>query len=60
MDIYYPMLLSRQKALMLSRISRKALEKLCTQGLVRTFKTKGGHNRYYRDDLIKYIYEQIR
>lgn len=60
MEIYFPMLLSRQKALMLSKISRKALEKLCAQGLVRTFKTKGGHNRYYRDDLIKYIYEQVR
>lgn len=59
MEIYFPALLSRQKATALTNFGRKKLESLARKGLVRTFTTKGGHKRYFRDDLLKIIYEQV-
>jgi hypothetical protein len=59
MEIYYPALLSRQKAMHLTKFGRIRLENLVKKGLVRIFTTKGGHKRYFRDDLIKFIYEQV-
>jgi len=34
--------------------TRTELEKLVQENSVRTFKTSGKHNRYFRDDLSKY------
>jgi hypothetical protein len=59
MELYYPALLSRQKATALTGFGRKKLESLFKKRLVRTFTTKGGHKRYFRDDLLKIIYEQV-
>ena len=59
MEIYFPFLLSRKKAMLMFKISRNKLEKLAKSGLIRTFTTKGGHKRYFRDDLIKTIYEEV-
>jgi hypothetical protein len=59
MELYYPAFLSRQKATALTGFGRKKLESLHKKRLVRTFTTKGGHKRYFRDDLLKIIYEQV-
>ena len=59
MELYFPALLSRQKAIALTKYGRKKLESLARKGLVRTFTTNGGHKRYFRDDLLKFIYEQV-
>lgn len=59
MEIYFPFLLSRKKAMTMARISRKKLENLAKDGIIRVFTTKGGHKRYFRNDLIKYLYEQV-
>ncbi len=53
MEIFYPYLLSRQKAMSFAGIGRKRLETLSNKRQVRTFTTKGGHKRYFRDDLQK-------
>lgn len=53
MEIYFPSILSRSKAMVLAGIGRKKLENLAKEGLVRTFTTKGGHKKYFRNDLIK-------
>lgn len=39
--------------MILAGIGRKKLEKLAKNGSVRTFTTKGGHKKYFRNDLIK-------
>ena len=57
MELYFPSLLSRNKALLLIGITRRKLENLANSGIIRTFTTKGGHKRYFRDDLIKFINE---
>lgn len=60
MEIYFPTLLSRQKAMLFTGLGRKKLETLVNQGLVRFFTTKGGHRRYFRDDLKNFIkHEQV-
>lgn len=51
MENFIPILLSRQKASAFTGFGRKRLESLAKRGLVRTFITKGGHKRYFRDDL---------
>jgi hypothetical protein len=53
MEIYFPSLLPRSRAMTLAGIGRKKLENLAKEGLVRTFTTKGGHKKYFRNDLIK-------
>lgn len=53
MNVFYPALLSRQKALSFAGIGRKRLETLYLSLQVRAFTTKGGHKRYFRDDLKK-------
>jgi hypothetical protein len=60
MEVYYPTLLSRQKAMLFANIGRIRLESLARNGQVRTFTTKGGHKRYFRDDLIKYLNEILQ
>jgi hypothetical protein len=53
MKEFFPLLLTRQKAMQMLKCSRNTISKLTYNGEVRTFKTAGGHNRYFRDDLIK-------
>ncbi|CAB5178611.1 hypothetical protein UFOVP157_18 [uncultured Caudovirales phage] len=53
MNTYYPNLLTRQRAMQMLDCTRTQLEKLVASGTIRTFKTAGGHNRYFRDDLTK-------
>lgn len=60
MEIYFPMLLSRKKAMNMSGFSRKTLEKLAKDGVIRIYATKGSHKRYFRDDLIKLLNEQVQ
>jgi predicted site-specific integrase-resolvase len=59
MEVYYPELLNRKKAMTLFGLSRKMIEKLAKDGIVRTYVTNGGHRRYFRDDLIKYFNEKL-
>ena len=54
MKTYYPNLLTRQRAMHMMNCTRTQLEKLVQEKNLRTFKTSGGHNRYFRDDLTKY------
>jgi hypothetical protein len=60
MDVFSPVLLSRQKAMLFAKIGRIRLESLARNGQVRTFTTKGGHKRYFRDDLTKYLNEILQ
>ena len=53
MKTYYPNLLTRQRAMQMLDCTRTLLEKLVATKKVRTFKTDGGHNRYFRDDLTR-------
>lgn len=53
MQEFFPILLTRQKAMQMLDCNRTELEKLVLSGEVRTFKTAGGHNRYFRNDLTK-------
>lgn len=55
MEIYYPEILSRKKAINMTGLSRKTLEKLATNGIIKVFTTKGGHKRYFREDLFNLI-----
>ena len=57
MEIYFPCLLSRNKAMLLIGLTRRQLELLAIKGIIRTYRTKGGQKRYFRDDLIKFINE---
>lgn len=54
MNKYYPNLLNRQLAMQMLNCNRRELEKLVQENKIRTFKTSGNHNRYFRDDLTKY------
>ena len=54
MEIFFPALLSRQKAMLFTGFGRKRLESLANRGQVTT---KGGHKRYFRDDLLKILNE---
>ena len=58
MEIYFPYLLSRNKAMSLIGLTRRQLELLAIKGVIRIYRTKGGQKRYFRDDLIKFINEQ--
>lgn len=58
MEIYYPFLLTRAKAMLLMGLTRRRLEDLAINGIVRTYTTKGGHKRYFRDDLINFIKDE--
>lgn len=60
MEVYFPELLSRKKAMMIFGFSRKTIEKLANTGVIRTYITVGGHKKYFRDDLIKYFNEKLQ
>lgn len=57
MEIYFPSLVSRNKALSIIGLTRRQLELLASRGIIRTYTTKGGHKRYFRDDLIQLLNE---
>jgi excisionase family DNA binding protein len=54
MKTYYPNLLTRQLAMQMLNCTRSQLEKIVQQNNIRTYKTTGNHNRYFRDDLTTY------
>jgi len=60
MEIYLPTLLSRKLAIYLSGFSRTKLKQLADNKVIRTTKTKGGHSRYFRDDIINYLNEHCK
>jgi hypothetical protein len=57
MEIYFPYLLTRKQAMSFLGLTRRDLELLANVKEIRIFKTKGGHRRYFREDLIKFINE---
>lgn len=60
MQDYYPMILTRVKAMLFAGISRHELEKLVKSGRVRYFTTHGGHRRFVRADLNRYLNEKLQ
>ena len=50
-----PPLLSRKAASQLTGLSVRYLDRLRKDGTLRTYVTKGGHHRFYRDELIQHI-----
>ena len=60
MEIFFPALLSRQKAMLFTGFGRKRLESLANKRQVRTFTTSGGHKRYFRNDLTKFLNEILQ
>lgn len=59
MQEHFPVLLSRKKAMTLLGRGRKYLENFASRNKVRTYVTKGGHKRYFRDDLTKHLNDKI-
>jgi len=60
MQIHFPSILSRTKAMLMLGISRHTLEKAVNSGGIRFFVTSGGHKRYFKSDLIKYFNEKLQ
>jgi len=60
MQAYYPMILTRTKAMLFAGISRHVLETLAKEGKVRYFTTSGGHRRFVRADLNRYLNEKLQ
>ena len=58
MNEFFPALLSRRQAMAFLGKGRKALENAIAKNNVRSFKTKGGHNRYHKADLEKLLNTQ--
>lgn len=54
MQEFYPLLLKRQQAMHMLNCTRTKLEKIVQENNLKSFKTSGGHNRYFRDELTKY------
>jgi excisionase family DNA binding protein len=50
-----PALLTRSQAMNMTGFGRKVIEKMADQGKVRTYRTKGNHRRYHRDDFTKHL-----
>jgi hypothetical protein len=60
MEEFFPALLSRKKAMTFTSLGRKTLENLIKKENIRFFTTKGGHKRYFRDDLANFTYENLQ
>jgi hypothetical protein len=54
-DARYPLLLTRSMASSMSGFNGQYLDYLRKSGSVRVYMTKGGQFRFYRDDLINHI-----
>jgi hypothetical protein len=50
-----PLLLTRSEAWRFSGLDENYLDRLRRCGDLKTYKTKGGHHRFFRDDLINHI-----
>ena len=50
-----PLLLTRSEAWRFSGLDENYLDRLRRTGDLKTYKTKGGHHRFFRDDLINHI-----
>jgi hypothetical protein len=59
MEQHFPVLLSRKQAMIFVGRGRKFLENFATKHNVRVYVTKGGHRRYFRDDLAKHLNEKL-
>ena len=51
----YPLLLTRSMAESMSGFNGQYLDLLRKSGVLRVYKTKGGQFRFYRDDIIQHI-----
>lgn len=60
MQDFVPFALTRKKAMLFTGFGKVKLETLVRKGIVRHFKTCGGHKRYFRDDLIPIINAKSR
>jgi hypothetical protein len=60
MKEFFPALLSRRQAMAFTGKGRKALENMISRNEVRSFKTKGGHNRYNKTDIIKAVENELK
>lgn len=60
MQDYYPFILTRTKAMLFAGIGRHELERLAKSGKVRYFTTNGGHRRFVRADLQRYLNEKLQ
>jgi excisionase family DNA binding protein len=52
-------LINHQEASKLLRISPFTVDKYVRQGLLKQYKTPGGRNRYYRDDVLSLITHRV-
>jgi hypothetical protein len=59
MQEFFPALLSRRQAMAFTGKGRKALENFISRNVVRSFKTKGGHNRYHKVDIEKALNSEL-
>ena len=59
MQDYYPFILTRSKAMLFAGIGRHELESLAKSGRIRYFTTEGGHRRFVRSDLQRYLNEKL-
>jgi hypothetical protein len=55
-----PLLLSRSEAWRFSGLDELYLDKLRKTGVLKTYKTTGGHHRFFRDDLINHIIQNAK
>jgi excisionase family DNA binding protein len=51
----YPPLLTRQAAANMTGLSARYIDRLRKDGTLKTYVTKGGHHRFYRDELIYHV-----
>jgi excisionase family DNA binding protein len=51
----YPPLLSRKAASEMTGLSPRYFDRLRREGKLGTYKTIGGHHRFYRDEILKHI-----
>lgn len=51
----HPPLLSRKAAATMTGLSVRYLDRLRRDGTLKTYVTKGGHHRFYRDELISHL-----
>jgi hypothetical protein len=59
MDEFFPALLSRRQAMAFTSKGRKAFENMVARNGIRSFKTKGGHNRYHKADIEKAVEKEL-
>ena len=55
-----PLLLTRSEAWRFSGLDENYLDRLRRSGDLKTYKTKGGHHRFFRDDLINHIIKNAK